>query len=159
MNQYKYFEFTQTNSGGFYISDDNVAISVIIEAEDFDKAIDKALDIGIYFNGVENEYDCSCCGDRWNKYPEEIELPRKIYFFLRRSELVEKIANIATAYAIPFEFNQPTEGEFNIACEVSTIFEYMTLRPYNIYVGYYDANTKCIVHYVDGRKETFYAHS
>lgn len=60
-----FFHFDQNNSGGSYDADENVAPLVIIEAVDDDAANDKAEEIGIYFNGVEDERDCECCGDRW----------------------------------------------------------------------------------------------
>ena len=33
----------------------------------------KAYEIGLYFDGVKAGRDCECCGDRWNKYCDEIE--------------------------------------------------------------------------------------
>jgi len=154
----KYFEFRQNNSGGHFISDDNVAHSVVIEAENYDEAVDKALDIGIYFDGVENDIDCPCCGDRWYDSENEIELPRKVSFLVHRIEIMEKITNMATAHNISFECIQPRESTYDITCDVKTIFEYMTLRPYLIYAGYCDAGLKCVIHYADGNKEAFYVY-
>lgn len=73
----KYFEFSQNNSGGSFVEDENLGEYVLIEAEDLDKAIEIAEEIGIYFNGVTDERDCPCCGDRWY-YPDEITLPYDI---------------------------------------------------------------------------------
>lgn len=62
-----YYIFDQNNSGGSFDVNDNVAEYVIIEANNNEEANDKAEDIGIYFNGVNQGLDCDCCGDRW--YP------------------------------------------------------------------------------------------
>lgn len=62
-----FYTFNQNNSGGSFDFDKEKGLThiVIIEAENKDKAVEKALDIGIYFGGVEEGYDCPCCGDRW----------------------------------------------------------------------------------------------
>lgn len=63
----KFYFFNQTNSGGSFDVDNKVCHRVIIEASDDAEAIDIAENIGIYFDGCENGYDCSCCGDRWSR--------------------------------------------------------------------------------------------
>lgn len=60
-----FYTFTQNNSGGDFVINDRVCHFVIIEADSAVQANDKAKNIGIYFNGVMAEIDCSCCGDRW----------------------------------------------------------------------------------------------
>jgi hypothetical protein len=60
-----FYTFTQNNSAGYFVINDRVCHFVIIEADTAEQANDKAEDIGIYFNGVRAEIDCSCCGDRW----------------------------------------------------------------------------------------------
>jgi len=60
-----FYLFAQNNSGGSFQEDDNVAGYVIIEAESANDANDKAEDVGIYFNGCADGFDCGCCGDRW----------------------------------------------------------------------------------------------
>jgi hypothetical protein len=62
-----WFEFSQNNSGGHFDIDRSNGIGprVWIEAADADAANERALDIGLYFNGVEAGFDCDCCGDRW----------------------------------------------------------------------------------------------
>ena len=61
-----YFTFNQNNSGGTFDLDKEQGITyfVIIEADDFDDANDRAENIGLYFDGIG---DCPCCGDRWHK--------------------------------------------------------------------------------------------
>lgn len=61
----KLYEFIQNNSGGVFDVDDKVCHIVYIEAESAEEANRKAVELGIYFNGVEGGYDCDCCGDRW----------------------------------------------------------------------------------------------
>ena len=60
-----YYEFRQNNSGGDFEVDDKITIHVWVEANNADEANAKAEEIGIYFEGVDSEMDCSCCGDRW----------------------------------------------------------------------------------------------
>lgn len=65
----KFFCFDQNNSGGVFHINDEQGISPIVWVEAFDvhEAIERAKDIGIYFNGVQDGWDCECCGDRWNE--------------------------------------------------------------------------------------------
>jgi hypothetical protein len=63
----KFYCFRQNNSGGSFDDDDNVCVVVFIEAMTAAEANEKATEIGIYFNGVENGSDCECCGDRWSE--------------------------------------------------------------------------------------------
>lgn len=69
-----FYEFDQNNSGGSFIVDDNVCHRLFIEATNEEEAIAKAEDLGCYWNGVANGIDCSCCGDRWTPYADEINL-------------------------------------------------------------------------------------
>jgi len=67
-----FYTFKQNNSGGHFSFDEEDGIThyVIVEADSNAEAIRKAIDIGIYFNGVEDGADCGCCGDRWCDYVE-----------------------------------------------------------------------------------------
>ena len=60
-----FYHFSQNNSGGCFHNDDLVCIHMIIEARHAAEANDRAEGLGIYFDGVENDRDCDCCGDRW----------------------------------------------------------------------------------------------
>lgn len=64
-----FYQFRQNNSGGTFRTDPDrgISIYVIVEAIDYADANARANKIGIYFNGVDNGVDCSCCGDRWRK--------------------------------------------------------------------------------------------
>lgn len=63
----KFFKFNQNNSGGrFHIDDENgIGPDVWIEAHSADEANSIAESMGIYFDGIDDGRDCSCCGDRW----------------------------------------------------------------------------------------------
>lgn len=63
-----FFNFHQNNSGGSFDLDEAAGITayVIVEAADYDTAVAKAEEIGLYWGGVESGQDCECCGDRWS---------------------------------------------------------------------------------------------
>lgn len=68
-----FYEFKQNNSGGYFEVNNNVCNRLIIESNNEFEAVEKAEILGVYFDGVENQRDCSCCGDRWYQ-PELIEM-------------------------------------------------------------------------------------
>lgn len=63
----KFYHYSQNNSGGSFSFDEFSGIThhVIIQAYSAAEANLRAEEIGIYFNGCEDERDCDCCGDRW----------------------------------------------------------------------------------------------
>lgn len=75
-----FYTYRQNNSGGSFKITKKIKHYVIIEADSAKEANEKAEHIGIYFDGVEKDIDCPCCGDRWHKVIEEdgTETP-KIY--------------------------------------------------------------------------------
>lgn len=62
-----FYHYHQNNSGGQFELDNEAGLApeVIIEANDVSHANRRAVDIGLYFNGVAAGKDCPCCGDRW----------------------------------------------------------------------------------------------
>ena len=50
-----FYTFSQNNSGGDFIIDDDVAEYVIIEADNGDEALNIAENVGLYFNGVSDK--------------------------------------------------------------------------------------------------------
>lgn len=67
-----YFTFIQNNSGGFFDGPHHI----IVEAPSADEANRNAVERGgIYFDGVKNDIDCSCCGDRWYRATEHDQDP------------------------------------------------------------------------------------
>ena len=69
--------FRQNNSGGGFDIDENkgISIDVIVEADNEDEAVDRALQIGIYLDGCLKGIDCSCCGNRWSDLISLDEVP------------------------------------------------------------------------------------
>ena len=64
----KWFEYSQNNSGGSFHKDDDVSITVLVQATSSAKADRDAVEkAGVYFNGCASGADCSCCGDRWHE--------------------------------------------------------------------------------------------
>lgn len=59
-----FYLFRQNNSGGRFHPP---AVIVAVESNSPQEANRIAEANGLYFNGVDNDLDCSCCGDRW--YP------------------------------------------------------------------------------------------
>ena len=62
-----FYEFNQNNSGGHFVVNDKLCHRLFIEADNEYEAIDKAEELGCYWDGVSQGRDCSCCGDRWHK--------------------------------------------------------------------------------------------
>lgn len=62
-----WYHYRQNNSGGSheYDASRGTSVNVYIEADSADEANERASEIGLYFDGVEGDMDCSCCGDRW----------------------------------------------------------------------------------------------
>jgi hypothetical protein len=71
MKETKFYEITQNNSGGSFVTDDKLCHRMFIEAESYKEAVRKAEDMGCYWDGVEDGMDCPCCGDRWYR-PDEV---------------------------------------------------------------------------------------
>lgn len=77
-----FYEFNQNNSGGYFVEDDTLCHRLFIEADNVKEAVNKAEELGCYWNGVASGIDCSCCGDRWHEpwddegevFPKELEV-------------------------------------------------------------------------------------
>lgn len=91
-----FYHFRQNNSGGRFVQNDDLDVSVLIEANDAREANDLAERIGIYFDGVANDMDCECCGDRWHPVSDYDGKP----FPHRYGEILEK--NEAGEYITEF---------------------------------------------------------
>lgn len=71
-----FYTFRQNNSGGRFDVDDDVNIYVVIEGDTLSEIVDKAEQVGIYFDGCADGSDCPCCGDRWYPaYGESDDVP------------------------------------------------------------------------------------
>lgn len=73
-NELKWYRFTQNNSGGGFDVDGKVCHQLFIQAPDEATATEKAVSLGVYFNGCDDGTDCPCCGDRWYGC-DEVKLP------------------------------------------------------------------------------------
>ena len=69
-----FYQFSQNNSGGSFDVDSKLCHNLFIEAKDEESAIAIAEDLGCYWDGVEKDMDCDCCGDRWYRSPNKIDL-------------------------------------------------------------------------------------
>ena len=63
----KFYHYSQNNSGGIFIFNNEVSTNVIIEAHSALEANSIAEEHGIYFDGCDRGIDCDCCGDRWSR--------------------------------------------------------------------------------------------
>jgi hypothetical protein len=71
----KFYEFSQNNTGGSFVTNSQVCHRLLIEAASEAEAELKAESMGVYFNGVDEGMDCPCCGDRWYS-GHEVSFPR-----------------------------------------------------------------------------------
>ena len=70
----KFYEISQNNTGGSFVTDNKLCHRLFIEAESEKEAISKAEDLGCYWNGVDEGQDCPCCGDRWYPSGHSVDL-------------------------------------------------------------------------------------
>lgn len=73
----KMYKFDQNNTGGSFRYNINNGTDVIVFAKDSDHANSIVEDLSegfVYFDGVEKEEDCGCCGDRWLRCSEYDEV-------------------------------------------------------------------------------------
>jgi hypothetical protein len=70
----KFYEYSQNNTGGSFITDDKLCHRLYIEANNSAEADSIAEDLGCYWNGVDEGSDCQCCGDRWSGAYSAIDL-------------------------------------------------------------------------------------
>ena len=61
----QFYEISQNNSGGSFVTNDKLCHRLFIEAESSDEASSIAEDLGCYWDGCDTGSDCPCCGDRW----------------------------------------------------------------------------------------------
>ncbi len=97
-NNLHWYEFDQNNSGGFFEMNDAVSIKVFIQSENAAGAIQKAEDVGIYFDGCESGRDCDCCGDRWYRVGDHLA-SFTTYFWRSENDEYDNISDYAQALA------------------------------------------------------------
>ena len=69
-----FYQFDQNNSYGVFDVTETLCHRLFIEADNQEEAIEKAEELGCYWDGVEKGIDCPCCGDRWHEYCDEVDL-------------------------------------------------------------------------------------
>jgi len=64
-----YYVFNQSPQGDWQpvLQHDAITFAVNVQADNAEQANRIAEKIGVYFDGVKNEIDCPCCGDRWSR--------------------------------------------------------------------------------------------
>lgn len=99
----KWFHYSQNNSGGSFDINEKSGIGtdVIIEAIDSDQANLRAENIGLYFNGCEEDMDCPCCGDRW--YPSSDKGDKVPSIYGKSLEKVDKSGYREMAFIHPLK--------------------------------------------------------
>jgi hypothetical protein len=62
-----FYEYRQNNTGGSFDVDHmaGISASVVVEANNSGSADERAANLGLYFDGCDDNQDCACCGDRW----------------------------------------------------------------------------------------------
>lgn len=65
-----WYRYRQNNSGGRFIINDDVAVTVFVEALSASDANEWAERVGLYFDG---HNDCPCCGNRWYSADDEYD--------------------------------------------------------------------------------------
>lgn len=117
MSTFKWWEFSQNNSGGSFIHDPEKGIGylVFIEARNSDEASARAQDIGIYFDGCREGMDCSCCGDRWYEPRGEGDIEPTLYDEPVRA--VQEGEEPHIEWGIP-SYMHPLEGPFTAIAKV-----------------------------------------
>ena len=66
-----FFTFSQNNSGGYFVEDEERGVNecVIVEADTAEAAIERLHEIGADVDGFWSF--CSCCGERWNEWLDD----------------------------------------------------------------------------------------
>lgn len=62
-----FYEFRQNNTGGSFVGPVLVIVEASSPAEANEIAQEKS---SVYFDGIDQGYDCECCGDRWYRADE-----------------------------------------------------------------------------------------
>lgn len=118
--QMKIYEYTQNNSGGSFMVDSKLCHRLFIEAKTQKEADLKALDMGVYFNGCDDDIDCPCCGDRWHE-GSEVEVP--VVYDKKRSLVFSTIEGYAQHLADGFGWTSPEARIFFADGSVKEVYK------------------------------------
>jgi len=118
-----FFEFSQNNSGGSFTVDDKLCHRLFIEAETPKAATKKALEMGVYFNGISKGRDCRCCGDRWHELWDDDKGLTFPYEYSSRNDLnFFSVEEYAQYLADTFGWTKPDARIFYADGRVKEIF-------------------------------------
>lgn len=95
---YGWYKYNQNNSGGSFVIDDHVSVTVMVQASNAKEAEAKAESIGIYFYGCEDGRDCSCCGDRWYRADDRLD-NFTVYHWKKKDQVFDNVRDYAQALA------------------------------------------------------------
>ena len=114
----RWFYFDQNNSGGSFVHDEmrGIGLGLFIEAESAESANDRAENVGVYFNGCNDDRDCACCGDRWSSAWGEGDAEPNRYSEKWRAVAEGEVPD--TDCGLPL-YIHPLNGPFSVAREVS----------------------------------------
>lgn len=64
-----FYTFSQNNSFGSFDFSEALGLThhVVVEGDSSEDILERAKNIGIYFDGCDTGQDCPCCGDRWDE--------------------------------------------------------------------------------------------
>lgn len=160
----KFYLYSQNNSGGSFITNENVAHRVFIEAKSGFDANEKAEFIGIYFDGVSDGIDCECCGDRWYEH-DELSFPKEhslsLSAYQNESESVLK-AEFMYKYAhlnpVDVKYSEKTYGSNEYKSLSKTVTGKIIFKTVTEYAQYMTDEYGCtspdvIIHYINGSKQ------
>ena len=89
-----FYVFHQNNSFGTF--ERKFGFACFVEAASPEEANRRAEEFGIYFDGVKNDKDCPCCGDRFSR-------AREVFLDLAAVRIEMQVwADSAQHYDLPF---------------------------------------------------------
>lgn len=140
----KFYEYNQNNSGGRFEVNKKLCHRIVIQAHNADEARDKALRLGIYFDGCSIGVDCSCCGDRWYETADETTLPYRYGTFALKDAKESGYDYKPTTWK-GYNEDKPNPKQYDLIFH--TIEEYMQYQADKY--GFTDPDAR--IFYYDGR--------
>jgi hypothetical protein len=124
MENLRFYEYCQNNSGGIFDIDDFLTVRVVVEATSQEDAIKKGESMGIYFDGCEKEMDCPCCGDRWYE-PELVDLRYGGFFLSEAEEISYYYRGEITPSRFPKRRGDKEDRKDFVFADVEELFQYI----------------------------------
>lgn len=159
-NRTKFYEFNQNNSGGSFITTQDLAHRVIIEANSSNEADIIGENLGMYWDGCSTGNDCPCCGDRWYSGSEinieewkEKGYPANVYTHYKDYQKVweDKFGQFERKEEPKLSKKYSVE-EYGTNIFFRNIEEYAQFMANN----YGWTTPDVIIHYLDGTKKNIY---